>query len=483
MKLAVFPNIVLFSGLLLCGNAVEAQVMNFDVPGGAGNGAENFSGQGAVPDPGNNYWNPFVLDGATPAGTYSDGVSPSPITLTDTSIGVSFGLSGGSPGTPGALEWPWAYGYSAVTNTINHVPAGTYNLYLIGKTADTGYPGGALFDVFVDGTDYGTQYTVNTATSSFVEGNDYVVFTNVIVGTDGVIAFTYAPPPERPSEGDWNGLQLVPANYKPKPGGLAVVPGSTQVALTWIGSPGATSYNVKRSTTSGSEVTVANVSGTSYTDTGLNNGTTYYYVVSGITTGGESGNSSEISVAPVQALAIVNFDVPGGAGGVNYSGQGAYPDVGDNYWNPWVMNGTTVAGNASDGMTSTPITLSDNVYANANLSTSVTSGTQGTPSGLENPYAIIGGYYYDTSTLNHVPPGTYDIFFYGTDGSDGTWFDAFVDNTTYYPQLSTYNVPDSNFLGGDDYVEFSNVVVGTNGTIIFNYWANGQVERQPKRNI
>ena len=42
----------------LCGNATQAQVINFDVPGGAG--AANYSGQGAYSDPGNNYWNPVV---------------------------------------------------------------------------------------------------------------------------------------------------------------------------------------------------------------------------------------------------------------------------------------------------------------------------------------------------------------------------------------------------------------------------------------
>ncbi len=29
----------------------------------------------------------------------------------------------------------------------------------------------------------------------------------------------------------------------------------------------------------------------------------------------------------------INFDVPGGGGGVNYVGQGAYSDPGNNYWN------------------------------------------------------------------------------------------------------------------------------------------------------
>jgi hypothetical protein len=61
---------------------------------------------------------------------------------------------------------------------------------------------------------------------------------------------------------------------------------------------------------------------------------------------------------------VINFDVPGGAGAANYSGQGAYSDPGNNYWNPVVSNGTT-GSNArlSDGITSSPITLTPQVAA------------------------------------------------------------------------------------------------------------------------
>jgi hypothetical protein len=72
-----------------------------------------------------------------------------------------------------------------------------------------------------------------------------------------------------------------------------------QLTLSWSASSGATSYNVKRSTTSGGPyTTVASPTTTSYTDAGLTNGTTYFYVVSAVNTAGESANSSQVSATP-----------------------------------------------------------------------------------------------------------------------------------------------------------------------------------------
>jgi hypothetical protein len=70
------------------------------------------------------------------------------------------------------------------------------------------------------------------------------------------------------------------------------------IILTWTTSAGATSYNVKRSTSTGTETTIANTASTSYTDTNVLNGTTYYYVISALNGGGEGTNSLEVSYTP-----------------------------------------------------------------------------------------------------------------------------------------------------------------------------------------
>jgi hypothetical protein len=102
------------------------------------------------------------------------------------------------------------------------------------------------------------------------------------------------------------------------PTGLTVTAGDTQVSLSWTATGGATSYNIYRSLTAGGEGTIPYKTGittTSFTDTGLTDGTTYYYQVTGVNTGGESGKSSEASATPHTATTTLAIDAGGGAAG------------------------------------------------------------------------------------------------------------------------------------------------------------------------
>ena len=99
-----------------------------------------------------------------------------------------------------------------------------------------------------------------------------------------------------------NSAEVSATPVLPAPGaptGLAATPGNAQVSLTWTASSGASSYHVKRSIASGAETQISAPGSNSYTDSGLTNGTKYYYVVSAVNSGGESANSSEVSATPV----------------------------------------------------------------------------------------------------------------------------------------------------------------------------------------
>jgi hypothetical protein len=110
------------------------------------------------------------------------------------------------------------------------------------------------------------------------------------------------------------------------PTNLKAIPGCNLVNLSWTASSGATSYNIKRSTTKGGPYTTIKTGaiGTSYTDAAsIVNGTVYYYVVSAVKSGLESANSNEDSAFPFAALASPSTSKDIGAvadtGGASYA--------------------------------------------------------------------------------------------------------------------------------------------------------------------
>ena len=121
----------------------------------------------------------------------------------------------------------------------------------------------------------------------------------------------------------------------------------TSASLTWSAFPSATSYNLYRSTSAGTEGGTAYQTGLaspSYTDTGLTAGTSYYYKVAAVTASGESAHSNEAALTPVAAPTGVTA-TPGSAqvalawtasaGATSYSVRraatpgGPYTQVGD----------------------------------------------------------------------------------------------------------------------------------------------------------
>jgi len=107
------------------------------------------------------------------------------------------------------------------------------------------------------------------------------------------------------------GPSSIPNNGTPSetlspPASLSATAGNAQATLTWSSSTGALSYAVKRSNTSGGPYTqIATPGSTSYTDTPLTNGQTYYYVVSALNGGTESANSSQVSALPAAVQTAV----------------------------------------------------------------------------------------------------------------------------------------------------------------------------------
>jgi autotransporter-associated beta strand protein len=81
--------------------------------------------------------------------------------------------------------------------------------------------------------------------------------------------------------------------------GLSAVPGDSQITLTWSAVPAATNYVLQSSITNGGPYAVIlNTANTTYINTNLTNGTTYYYVVYSQGPNGQSPLSVQASATP-----------------------------------------------------------------------------------------------------------------------------------------------------------------------------------------
>jgi hypothetical protein len=94
------------------------------------------------------------------------------------------------------------------------------------------------------------------------------------------------------------------ATSVPGPSTLSAQAGDGRVSLTWTAVGGAQSYNLYRGAFSNSETPLTSVSGgTSYVDTAVQNGTTYYYRITAVNANGEGSASNEASATPNAAPA------------------------------------------------------------------------------------------------------------------------------------------------------------------------------------
>ncbi len=166
------------------------------------------------------------------------------------------------------------------------------------------------------------------------------------------------------------------------PAGVTAVPGDGQVTISWNPVPGATSYNIYSSTTAGvttaTGTKIANASSPAI-QTGLTDGTAYYYIVTAVNAIGESAAPAEVSATPAAPVAVPA--APAGVTAVPGDGQVTIS------WNP-VPGATSY--NIYSSTTAGVTTATGTKIANASSPAIQTGLTDGT------------AYYYIVTAVNAI---------------------------------------------------------------------------------
>ncbi|MGI9102793.1 MAG: carboxypeptidase regulatory-like domain-containing protein [Terriglobales bacterium] len=186
------------------------------------------------------------------------------------------------------------------------VPAGTTLQFQ--AAASTNSAGPFTF-VGPDGTS--ATFFSNGASLAQFNGKRYLKYEALLTSAD---------PTTTPTVSD---VSVCFSNAVPPPAApsISATAGNTQVALSWAAVTFATSYDVYRGSVAGGESLLkSGVTTAGYTDTAVSNGTTYYYKVSAVNSGGEGPLSNEVSATPQVPLS-------GGASFVktDISTQGNWP--------------------------------------------------------------------------------------------------------------------------------------------------------------
>ena len=237
----------------------------------------------------------FVVPQNLPAGTYSlvvtaNGNPSAATTFTYSPPAAPTGLTADS-GSNAFVSLQWNASSGAIAYDVKRASSSGGYFATIATVSGTTYTNAGL----TNGLTY--YYEVAAVGSSGVSANSgYVSATPV------------GPPP-------------IPTGLTATSGADAIVP------LIWNASYGATNYNLKRSTIYGGPyTTIASMDGTNYTDTGLANGTTYYYVVTAVGPNGESQDSTQTSATPLAPLVVTWFKADAIAGLTNGASLAVWTD-------------------------------------------------------------------------------------------------------------------------------------------------------------
>ena len=243
----------------------------------------------------------------------------------------------GLAATPGdttvGLAWsavPGATGYDVYRGGVKLGSVATTSY------SDSGLANGTTYNVYRNGVKVGSSATTAYADSGLANGTPYTYTVTAIKG--GVESAASSPVTVTP-------FVLTPA----VPAGLVATPGNAQVSISWTPAANATGYLVYRGAT-----LVSTQTGTSFTDTGLTNGTSYSWTVVATNGTAHSAASAPLSATPLAPAPAAPTGLTANAGNTQVALSWTAVATATSY--KVYRNGVYVASSATTSFTDTGLT-------------------------------------------------------------------------------------------------------------------------------
>ncbi|OXM86954.1 pectinesterase family protein [Paenibacillus rigui] len=213
------------------------------------------------------------------------------------------------------------YDYVVQSKNVGGISANSTPLHIMpvsplaSPTGLSAVAGNAKVDLTWSSVTGSTYYTVKRSTLS---GRSYSIIASNVTApafTDATVengsTYFYVVTASNAQTESMNSDQaggtpfLAQAGTPSIPGEVTGEAGENEISLKWSAVSDAASYNVKRAVSvMGPYTTIANVSATGYTDTGVTNGITYYYAVSAVNANGEGGSSAAVIATPAHVIVV-----------------------------------------------------------------------------------------------------------------------------------------------------------------------------------
>ena len=256
-------------------------------------------------------------------------------------------------------------------------------------------------------------------------------------------------------------VAVVCENNPPSPpSNVVATSGNGEVTITWDPVPEALSFNVYWDTSTGVTTnTVTSISDASnpYVHAGLENGATYYYVVTAVNTNGEGEASAEVSAIPERLQEVAKLFPSDGESGFSYGdsvsisgdyaivGRGGYSRYGDELGTAYILERDTAGTWAEVSV----VQSSDNQPGDA----------FGISVAIDGTAAVVGAWYEDGGAAGEenflFTSGAAYIFERGT---NGIWGETAI--------LRAADGANSDYFGGSVAISGNRAVIGAHAARI-----------------